>query len=128
MPFDDVQYFVDDVYRGQLGGMSDFERVYVQLGPGKHKVTFTYKYNPVGLPAFPPKGDYDHIGAIYIDDVSFLPMGVTIAPTTAKTSVQPTANSNPQKTVAPVRSRHYFISVMCPTSIITHSQALYCKS
>jgi hypothetical protein len=80
MPFDDVQYFVDDVYRGQFAGMSDFEPVSIELGPGKHNVVFTYKYNPVNLPAFPPKGDYDHIGAIYIDDVYFLPMNFTAAP------------------------------------------------
>lgn len=102
MPFDDVQYFVDGVYQGRLDPSSYFERFSVPVGPGQHEITFTYKYNPVGLPAFPPTGDFDHIAAIYIDDVYFLPIGVTMTPTTARASVQPTLKSNPQ-TFAPVR-------------------------
>ena len=121
MPFDDVQYFVDDVYRGQLEGTSDFKRISVVVGPGKHEVVFTYQFNPVDLPAFPPKGDYEHIGAVYIDDVYFLPMGVSMAPTTAKTSVQPTA-INPQ-TGAPVRSLCLSVSYVLLLNIITNSQA-----
>ena len=103
MPFDDVQYFVDGEYRGRLEGMSEWELLYISgLTSGKHNVTFRYLYNPVNLPMFPPKGDFDHIGATFIDDVSYLPFGVTLSPTSATTTVQPTMNSNPQ-TVAPVR-------------------------
>jgi hypothetical protein len=103
MPFDDVQYFVDGEYRGRLEGMSEWELLYISgLTSGKHNVTFRYLYNPVNLPMFPPKGDFDHIGATFIDDVSYLPIGVTFSPTSSTTTVQPTMNSNPQ-TVAPVR-------------------------
>ena len=92
MPFDDLQYFVDGSYRGRLQSDSDeFGRISIPLGPGKHEAQFRYKFNPVGLPQFPPKGDFDHINAVYFDDVYFLPTGVTMSPTSEKTSVKPTA-------------------------------------
>mmetsp|Transcript_284 Transcript_284/g.590 ORF Transcript_284/g.590 Transcript_284/m.590 type:complete len:977 (-) Transcript_284:75-3005(-) len=110
MPFDDLQYFVDGVYRGRLQaeneGETDFKRVIIGMAPGRHEIEFTYKYNPIDLPKFPPFGDYDHIGAVYMDNVYFLPDGVTMTPTSEKTSVQPTANpqtvaSTPAPSVKP---------------------------
>mmetsp|Transcript_28264 Transcript_28264/g.40380 ORF Transcript_28264/g.40380 Transcript_28264/m.40380 type:complete len:962 (+) Transcript_28264:70-2955(+) len=100
MPFDDLQYFVDGVFRGRIQGETDFEVFNIPVGPGKHEILFIYKYNPIDLPQFPPKGDFDHLGAVYLDNVYFLPDGNTMSPTREKTSVQPTVNSNPQ-TVAP---------------------------
>lgn len=123
MPFDDLQYYVDGNYRGSLAGETDFKRVSIPLGPGKHEVLFAYEYNPVDLPEFPDMGDYDHIGVVYMDNVYFLPDGVTMTPTAEKTSVQPTKNSIPQtaapqtaapqtdapQTAAPVRFRCHYI-------------------
>lgn len=59
---------------------SDFERLLIPFGPGSHEVTFTYNYNPFALDALPPD-QQDHVGAVYIDDVYFVPEGVTLSPT-----------------------------------------------
>jgi len=53
--------------------------------------------NPLGLEALPPASP-DHIGAVYIDDAFFIPLGVTVSPTTAAsegTSRPPVLSSLP---------------------------------
>lgn len=60
--------------------MTEFETQQLQLGPGPHTIVFSYKYNPVGVDA-PPEAP-DRIGAVFLDDVYFLPEGVEVAPTT----------------------------------------------
>lgn len=67
--------------RGQATEMTEFETQQLQLGPGPHTIVFSYKYNPVGVDAFPPESP-DRIGAVFLDDVYFLPEGVEVAPTT----------------------------------------------
>ena len=130
MPFDDFRYYVDGQPRGRLEGETEFERLDIPMGPGKHQVLFEYKYNPVDLPQFPDTGDYEHIGAVYFDNVFYLPAGITLAPTqppavtqaptAEKTSIQPTASSTPQtaapQTDAPVRSRCH-----CITALLLHT-------
>eukprot|EP00578_Thalassiosira_sp_NH16_P002350 CAMPEP_0181129508 /NCGR_PEP_ID=MMETSP1071-20121207/29357_1 /TAXON_ID=35127 /ORGANISM="Thalassiosira sp., Strain NH16" /LENGTH=2606 /DNA_ID=CAMNT_0023215495 /DNA_START=157 /DNA_END=7977 /DNA_ORIENTATION=- len=81
MPFDDLQYFVDDMKRGELM-TSSFETRSVQLSPGPHTVTFSYRFNPLDLTQWAPRDD-DHLGAAFLDDVYFLPEGQTIEPTVA---------------------------------------------
>lgn len=72
-----------------------------------HVVTFSYVYNPVKLDAFPPPED-GRIGIVFLDDVYFLPEGVTVAPTASLpnvTSTSPTLSLMPtvaKGSVAPV--------------------------
>ena len=80
MPFDNFRYLVDGQMRGALTDKSTFENLQIPLGPGAHEITFLYTFNPAGLTNFPPEPP-SRIGAVYIDDVYFLPAGVTIAPT-----------------------------------------------
>lgn len=79
MPHDNVAFYVDGQQRGVFTEVLDFQTQQLQMMGGRHNVTFTYSYNPVGLEDFPPEGP-DRLGAAYIDDVYFLPLGVTIAP------------------------------------------------
>jgi hypothetical protein len=85
LPIDDFIYFVDGVFRGQLTGKSEWELLTIPLPPGEHTVMFSYKSNPLNLGELPPSSP-DHIGAVFIDDVYFLPFGVTIAPTTVSSA------------------------------------------
>ena len=73
--FQDVIYYVDGEMRGQATEMTEFEEQQLQLGPGPHTIVFSYKYNPVGVDAFPPESP-DRIGGVFLDDVYFLPEGV----------------------------------------------------
>lgn len=65
----------------------------------EHEIVFSYKFNPAGIGVFPPV-PINRIGAVYIDDVHFVPSGVTVPtppvdsglPTYAPTSVYPTYN------------------------------------
>jgi hypothetical protein len=80
LPIDDFLYFVDGDFRGQVTGKNDWELLKINLPPGEHAVMFSYKSNPLGLQELPPQSE-DHIGAAYIDNVVFLPAGITVAPT-----------------------------------------------
>ena len=104
MPFDNVVLYVDDIVRDQLTEESDFGIQQIQLGPGSHTIKFSYQYNPVNLEVFPPALP-GRIGAVYIDDVYFLPAGITIAPT-ADITVAPTPSSMSSGVVSssPVRT------------------------
>jgi len=90
MPFDNFRYLVDGQMRGILTDKSTFENLQIPLGPGPHEITFSYTFNPAGLTNFPPEPP-SRIGAVYIDDVYFLPTGVTVAPTGPPMTV-PTAS------------------------------------
>lgn len=92
MPHDNLVYYIDGEMRGQLA-QTDFERLLIPLPPGPHNITFSYQYNPVDLDALPPK-DERHIGASYIDNVYFLPAGVTLAPTGPPTTSPVTPSSS----------------------------------
>ena len=50
--------------------------------PGPHTITWLYKTNPAGTEVFAPV-PVVRVGAIFVDDVYFLPDGVTVAPTGA---------------------------------------------
>ncbi|KAL3779919.1 hypothetical protein ACHAW5_009801 [Stephanodiscus triporus] len=88
LPFDDLVYYLDDQQVGQATMMTDFETREIILSPGGHTVTFSYKYNPNGLTVFPPPMS-DRIGAAFIDDVYFLPEGVTRSPVVIATGTGP---------------------------------------
>lgn len=96
VPHDDVLVYVDGTQRGQSNEMTEWEVAKVQLSPGRHTVTWSYKYNPLGLDALPPI-PVGRIGAAFLDDVYFLPEGVTIAPTPAVNggTVGPTLSAVP---------------------------------
>ena len=74
MPFDDFTVIVDGTPRDQWTSTegTDFVAEEIQLDPGPHTITFSYRYNPAGVDAFPPISD-DRIGAVFIDDVYFVP-------------------------------------------------------
>ena len=80
MPFDDVVYFLDGEQRGQASSMTDFESRTIDVPGGQHDVTFVYNYNPLALGGLPPPPP-ERIGAAFIDDVYFLPEGITLSPT-----------------------------------------------
>lgn len=102
MPFDIFTIYVDGEMRGAPPSGTEFEAQQIQLGPGPHEVTFSYEFNPEGLPALPPESP-SRIGAVFIDDVYFLPEGVTLSPTAAVT-LAPTAASLPQIPLEPTAS------------------------
>ena len=58
----------DGVMRDKLTVMEGFQTRRVELGPGSHVVTWSYKSNPVGIRVFPHALD-SRIGAAYIEDV-----------------------------------------------------------
>ena len=94
MPFDDVIYYVDDVQVGQAGEMTDFESREIPLETGGHIITFSYKVNPAGIDTFPPL-PLERIGSVFIDDVYFLPEGVTTSPVSSAIVSGPPATSIP---------------------------------
>ena len=114
MPFDDLLYYLDGMQRGQAGNMVDFETRVIQLPPGQHEITFSYRYNPVGVDAMPPI-PVGRIGAAFIDDLYFLPEGVTMSPTTTPgTAPAPLLSLSPVSTpsdgVSPTRAPSYYPS------------------
>ena len=90
MPYDDLVYYVDGGVRGFARDEADFNIRQIQLGPGAHTVTFSYQMNPSNLEVLPPL-PVGGIESVFIDDVYFLPTGVTIAPTGPPMTV-PTAS------------------------------------
>lgn len=78
MPFDIVEWYVDGIPRGggvEVEGMTDWEDQVIQLSPGPHVITFSYKFNPVNLPPqnFPPGDAFPDRSYVSIDDVYFIP-------------------------------------------------------
>ncbi|KAL7542521.1 hypothetical protein ACHAXR_011851 [Thalassiosira sp. AJA248-18] len=121
MPYDDLLYYVDGTVRGQMTEKTDFETLQLQFGPGPHTITFSYNYNPVGLTVFPPE-DPARIGAVFIDDVYFLPMGNTVAPTKVQTasptlSAYPTLNQGGEPTSSEPPTPAQVPSTIAPTSL-----------
>mmetsp|Transcript_9622 Transcript_9622/g.21698 ORF Transcript_9622/g.21698 Transcript_9622/m.21698 type:complete len:825 (+) Transcript_9622:721-3195(+) len=92
MPFDQFEVYVDGVSRSVVTDpMTEFEERVIQLGPGPHRFDFVYKFNPSNVPAqgFPPASAFpDRIGAVFIDDVYFVPIGNIPANSNAPTPVQ----------------------------------------
>ena len=80
LPIDDFLFFVDGQFRGQVTGRNEWSLLKIPLPPGSHTVLFSYKSNPLGLVELPPSSP-THIGAVYIDNVYYLPAGLTVAPT-----------------------------------------------
>lgn len=72
MPIDDFLYYVDGNLAGALTGATEWESISISLEAGAHEVLFSYSYNPLDLIFLPP-GGLDHLGAVYIDDVSIVP-------------------------------------------------------
>ena len=109
MPFDNFRYLVDGQMRGGLSDKSAFENLQIPLGPGPHEITFSYTFNSAGLTNFPPEPP-SRIGAVYIDDVYFLPTGVTVAPTgsLAGDSPEPTVSDQQGPSKAPASSKKTF--------------------
>jgi len=102
LPYDNLIYYVDDQQRGIDNEMTAFETRQIQLSPGAHTITWSYEFNPLGLPAqgFPPI-PVDRIGAVFIDDVYFLPVGITIAPSAPSVSGDPTSSVVPTPVSVP---------------------------
>jgi hypothetical protein len=88
MPFDEVAYYLDDQLVGQASDMTEFETREIVIPPGGHIVTFANRFNPNNLVALPPPNP-DSIGMAYIDDVYFLPDGVTAPPIAATVTGPP---------------------------------------
>ena len=82
MPFDEVAYYLDDQLAGQASDMTEFETREIVIPPGGHTVTFANRFNPNNLVVLPPPNP-DSIGMAFIDDVYFLPDGVTASPIAA---------------------------------------------
>ena len=80
LPIDDFLFFVDGQFRGQVTGRNEWSLLKIPLPPGSHTVLFSYKSNPLGLVELPPSSP-THIGAVYLDNVYYLPAGITVAPT-----------------------------------------------
>ena len=103
MPFDNVVYYVDDQQRGFLTEAEDptFITQQIQLTPGQHEIKFEYNFNPVNIPEFPPEQP-GRLGGVFIDDVYFLPSGVTLSPTGAATlPVTMSPEGSTSTTIAP---------------------------
>ncbi|KAL9190599.1 hypothetical protein ACHAXT_000305 [Thalassiosira profunda] len=105
IPFDDFVYYVDGIQRGRLEMMTEFEQQRIELSPGAHTIVFSYKWSPIeGLEFLPPVPP-DRIGAVFIDDVYFLPTGAgdapEPAPTTKPSGVEPPAPGASSPTNAP---------------------------
>ncbi|KAL7551005.1 hypothetical protein ACHAWF_014209 [Thalassiosira exigua] len=107
LPRDDLVYAVDGEYAGDLSEMTDFQVREVELGPGPHEVTFSYRFNPLDASIFPPENP-DRAYAAFLDDVFFVPGGGDGAPTpapapsggTAPTPVPILATVGPTSTVS----------------------------
>jgi hypothetical protein len=116
MPFDDVIYYVDDVQIGQASEMTAFESREIPLEAGGHVITFSYKINPAGIDTFPPL-PLDRIGAAFIDDVYFLPEGVTAPPSSSSIASRPPSSSIPgMSSVVPAP-----VSLSSNVPVSTHS-------
>jgi len=103
MPFDNVVYYVDDQQRGFLTEAEDptFITQQIQLSPGQHEIKFEYNFNPLNIPQFPPE-QTGRLGGVFIDDVYFLPSGVTLSPTGAATlPVTESPEGSTSTTIAP---------------------------
>jgi len=103
MPFDNVVYYVDDQQRGFLTEAEDptFITQQIQLAPGQHEIKFEYNFNPLNIPQFPPEQP-GRLGGVFIDDVYFLPSGVTLSPTGAATlPVTESPEGSTSTTIAP---------------------------
>eukprot|EP00804_Cyclotella_cryptica_P007651 CCRYP_015237-RA/>CCRYP_015237-RA protein AED:0.25 eAED:0.25 QI:697/1/1/1/0.5/0.33/3/128/649 len=97
LPIDECSYYVDGEFQGKLPENPVWQQLRIPVPPGQHIVLFSYMSNPLGLQELPPVSP-DHIGAVYIDDVFFIPLGVTVSPTTASsggTSLPPVSSSPP---------------------------------
>eukprot|EP00578_Thalassiosira_sp_NH16_P004944 CAMPEP_0181139762 /NCGR_PEP_ID=MMETSP1071-20121207/34953_1 /TAXON_ID=35127 /ORGANISM="Thalassiosira sp., Strain NH16" /LENGTH=220 /DNA_ID=CAMNT_0023226687 /DNA_START=383 /DNA_END=1045 /DNA_ORIENTATION=- len=78
-PLDNFQYTVDGVIRGQaMKTTTSFEEKAIQLSSGRHIIDFVYKFNPEDVPLPPPNVFPDRIGAVFIDEVYFVPYGSAI--------------------------------------------------
>ena len=92
MPFDGFSYFVNGSPSGEGPNQvnpAGFEEREIQLGPGPNEITFSYQYNPIPLEDdFPPEQP-GRIGAVFLDDVYFVPGGGGPAPSTAPTPATP---------------------------------------
>ena len=75
-PIDELVYFLDGAQVGKMVGQYGFETLDIPLGPGAHKITFQYKYNPFNLDALPPPS-VNHTGEVFIEDVYVLPFSDT---------------------------------------------------
>jgi len=120
MPFDQFRYMVDGQMRGGLSDKSVFETLQITLGPGSHEIEFQYEWNSARLTAFPPESP-DRIAAVYIDDVYFLPDGVTVTPTISPTSSSPTVGTEssgvPSTSAIPTVLEQGTSSVPSPASV-----------
>jgi hypothetical protein len=105
LPIDDFLYFVDGEFRGQLTGKSAYELVTINLPPGEHTILFSYKFNPLSLDQLPPAAP-GHMATVYIDDVYYLPPGLTVAPTgpPPSSSGMPTIANIPETSSMPTVS------------------------
>ena len=89
VPLDSVSFYVDGDQRSQYLQQTAFEEKNTQLSPGQHTITFEYKFNPNNFPpnALPPPASFpDRLGAVFVDDLQFLPFG---APACAPLSPNP---------------------------------------
>jgi len=110
MPFDNCFYYVDGEVMGNLADMTQFETQEIEVDPGRHTITWSYTFNPIPLPAFPPMPG-NRIAAVIIDDVYLMPIDaipVTPSPTVA---VVPTALSTGSPTLTST------VTTVAPTSI-----------
>ncbi|KAL7468613.1 hypothetical protein ACHAXS_008865 [Conticribra weissflogii] len=103
IPIDDVFYFVNDVFIGNLAGNTDWQPLAIPLRPGDNTVLFSYKYNPIGLDTVPPPTSDTYVGAAYIDDVYIegIGGGITNPPVTGGTSIPSKAPSVVSGTTPP---------------------------
>ena len=79
MPIDAFAWFVDGELREAVEGMTTFEQKSIVVDPGAHVYQFVYAYNPGSFPAenLPPDDVFpNRTGAVYVDDVYFIPLAV----------------------------------------------------
>jgi len=103
IPIDDVFYFVNDVFIGNLAGNTDWQPLEIPLRPGDNTVLFSYKYNPIGLDTVPPPSSDAYVGAAFIDDVYIEGIGgsVTSSPVEGGTFIPSTTPSTASGTTPP---------------------------
>jgi len=116
MPFDNFRYMVDGRMRGALSDQSVFETVEVVLGPGSHEIVFQYAFNPAMLTSLPPEPP-NRISAVYIDDIYFLPAGVTNAPTVSLASTETSSPTMLEQGTSKVPTPASVASTVAPTSV-----------
>ena len=89
LPFDNLSCYVDGNLEGHFTGMAEFKTHEISLEAGWHEIEFSYRYNPFGLKLFPSVLS-DSLGAVFIDDVYFIPAGnSTKLPTFSSTIFSP---------------------------------------